>query len=80
MIKEEYVYKPNAPCLNCPNRKIDCHNSNCPKWAAYEIEYEKWHKQQDTNRWCENLAKRNIEKYSKPHANDKTKSDINQNF
>ena len=25
------------PCLNCPDRRIGCHDSAvCPQWAAYE--------------------------------------------
>lgn len=25
------------PCLNCPDRRIGCHDpAVCPKWAAYD--------------------------------------------
>ena len=72
------VYKPNAPCFNCPNRKVGCHNSECAKWAKFEQDSAEWNKQERIRHCCEDLAKTNIGKYSKPHSNEQ-KTDINFN-
>ena len=61
----EKIYRPLAPCLNCPNRKVGCHNLQCAKWAKYEADNAKWHAQQMIESECENLTRHNIDKYVK---------------
>lgn len=73
------IIQPVAPCLNCQNRCVGCHNNNCEKWAKYEQEKAEYKKQLDAERVCEDISKTNIRKHTKVHTSGGTWTDIYSN-
>lgn len=39
-----------APCMGCTERAVGCH-STCPKYAEYQVEWEKFKVQRHNMKW-----------------------------